>query len=66
MAGTAYIEGRPGSGDSLADACQKLMRELDEEVAQYGEAVVGDVEISLVQHPLMGELIRIDAKTEPR
>ena len=66
MAGTAYIEGRQGPSDSFGDACQKLMRELDEEVAQYGEAVVGDVEVSLVDHPLMGQLIRIDAKTEPR
>ncbi len=66
MAGSAYIEGRWGSSDSYSDACQKLMRELDEEVAQYGEAVVGDVEISDVQHPIMGPLIRIDAKTEPR
>ena len=66
MAGTAYIEGRQGSSDSFGDACQKLLRDLDEEVAQYGEAVVGDVEISEVEHPIMGKLIRIDAKTEPR
>lgn len=66
MAGTAFIEGQQGSSDSFGDACQKLMRDLDQEVAQYGEAVVGDVEISMVTHPLLGELIRIDAKTEPR
>jgi hypothetical protein len=66
MAGSAFIEGYQGSSDSFGDACQMLMRDLDEEVAQYGEAVVGDVEISQVEHPLMGTLIRIDAKTEAR
>ena len=66
MAGTAFIEGRRGSSDSFGDACAKLMRDLDEEVAQYGEAVVGDVEVSEVEHPIMGKLIRIDAKTEAR
>jgi hypothetical protein len=66
MAGSAFIEGYQGSSDSFGDACQKLMRDLDEEVAQYGEAVVGDVEISQVEHPLMGTLIRIDGKTEAR
>jgi hypothetical protein len=66
MAGTAYIEGQWGSSDSFSDACQKLIRDLDEEVAQYGEAIVGDVEISEVEHQIMGKLIRIDAKTEAR
>jgi hypothetical protein len=66
MAGTAYIEGQWGSSDSFSDACQKLIRDLDEEVAQYGEAIVGDVEISEVEHQFMGKLIRIDAKTEAR
>lgn len=66
MAGTAFIEGRQGSSDSFGDACQKLMRDLDEEVAQYGEAVVGDVEISIVENAFVGPVIRIDAKTEAR
>lgn len=66
MAGTAFIEGLRGSSDTWGEAVQKLMRDLDEEVAQYGEAVVGDVTISEVENPLVGKLIRLDAKTEPR
>ena len=66
MAGSAYIEGIWGSGDSFQDACQKLMRDLDEEVAQYGEAVVGEVEIRTVENAIAGPMIRIDAKTEAR
>lgn len=66
MAGTAFIEGVRGSSDTWGEAIQKLMRDLDEEVAQYGEAVVGDVEIRELEHPLIGKVIRLDAKTEPR
>lgn len=61
-----FVEGRVGSADTLRDAAQKLMRELDVEAAEAQHRVVGDVSIFEVQHDLLpGVMLRLEADVEP-
>jgi hypothetical protein len=64
--GRVFVEGIWGTGDTFEDACHKLMRDLDEEAAKHGQAVVGNVAISEVDHALVNRVIRLDARTETR
>ena len=67
MAGTVFVKGQIGSADGVRGAVQKLMRDLDDEAAKHGEAVVGDVTISEYTHPLLATpCLRLDAATQPR
>jgi hypothetical protein len=66
MAGSVFVEGYRGRYDTWGDAVQKLMRDLDEEAAKHGQAIVGEVTISEFEHTLMGACIRLDAQTAAR
>ena len=61
-----FVEGRVGSFDTVRQAAQKLMADLDSEAANAGHRVVGDVTISEVDHPVVsGTVLRLEADVEP-
>lgn len=61
-----FVEGRIGQLDSPREGVRKLMLELDAEAAKDGQRVVGDVEISEVDRPLIpGQVIRLEADVVP-